>query len=280
MTKAVLTLLLVGLVSTSIGQAQSDLFEKAPPGVEEALRDRVGSFYNTWKEGKFRAGEKFVAEDAQDIYYGMPKQKFEWCEIIKIKFEREFNDAMVTVQCKGKWNFQGQELDTTVAHTDFWTLEKDLWVWTVKPVKTTESPFGNFSYGNIDNAHTLFNPDTGMPKDVKALGQSILKQVSADKQEVQLSGSEKSSAVVTIKNGLTGYIDIEAVPDAKAPAGFLVSLDNAKVPGNGEAKVLITFDPTDKSAKKGTRVMVRVQQTSQIFPIAVTFSAPEEPREK
>ena len=127
MMKAVSLLLIAGLASTAWGQAPTDVFEKAPPGVDEALRERVNAFYKTWMEGKFRAGEKFVAEDAQEFYYQMQKQKFESCEIIRLKYERDFNDAIVTVACKGKWNISGQELETKLAHTDFWSLEKDQW---------------------------------------------------------------------------------------------------------------------------------------------------------
>src|SRR5579863_5323608 len=121
MTKAAVPILLAAsLALTALGQAPTDIFEKAPPGVEDALRERVNAFYQTWTEGKFRAGEKYVAESAQEIYYSMQKQKFGGCEIIRIRYEREFNDAIVTVLCKGKWNIQGQELDTSLAHTDFW----------------------------------------------------------------------------------------------------------------------------------------------------------------
>ncbi len=261
------------------GQAPTDAFEKAPPGVEEALRDRVNGFYKTWTEGKFRAGEKYVSESAQDTYYGISKQKLESCEILRIKFEREFQDAMVTVACKGKLNIQGNEIDSTIAHTAFWSLEHDQWFWTVKPVRSAPSPFGEFNFANVQNSGALFNPDSGLPKDSKAvtqLGQSILNLVSVDKSEVRLSSYEKASAVVTIKNGLSGEIDLKALADG-APIGFLAELDKTKIPANGEAHLTLSYDPgINKAPKETATVRVSVQQTSRIFPIKVTFAIPPE----
>jgi len=281
MTKVSLSiLLLAGLGLTRVqGQAPTDVFEKAPPGVEEALRDRVNGFYKTWTEGRFRAGEKFVSESSQETYYSIQKQKLEHCEILRIKFEREFNDAMVTVACKGKINIQGQELDSTLAHTAFWTLENELWYWTIKPVRSAPSPFGEFNYANVTGSGDLFNPDTGLPKDPKAvnqLGQGIINLVTIDKQEVRLSSYEKATALVTIKNGLTGYINLRVVPDG-APIGFFAELDETKVAANGEAHLRLTYDPgTNKAPKETAWVRVSVDQTGRIFPIKVTFAIPPE----
>jgi len=276
MQSAVPILLVTSLAWTALGQATSNLFEKAPPGVEEALRDRVGAFYKTWSEGKFRAGEKYVAEDAQETYYNMQKQKLDNCEIIALKFEREFNDAVVTIACKGKWNFQGQVLDQTLAHTDFWSMEKDAWVWTVKPVKSVASPFGEFNYANIDESKGLFNPETGMPKDFNALGHSILKQVAIDKTEVMLSSFEKKSAVVTLKNGINGSINVRADADG-GPLGFKATFDEPNVPGNGEAKLTLSYDPKDDvSAKPAATVRIYVEPINKMFTVKVTFAIPDE----
>ena len=276
MTQAVSLLLLASLALTAQGQAPTDIFEKAPPGVEDALRARVNAFYQTWVEGKFREGEKYVASgDASEVYYSMQKQKFGACEIIRIKYERDFNDAIVTVSCKGKWNISGKDLDSTLAHTDFWSIEKDLWVWTLKPVTTIETPFGTTHYGNIESSKDLFNTQTGLPKDMNALGQEILKQVSVDKQQVELSSFEKASAVVTIKNGLNGYTDVRADADG-APPGFTIKFDRTKIPAHGEAKLTLAYDPKDKSPKATATVRVTVEQTGTVFPIRVTFAIPEE----
>ena len=275
MMKAVSILLLAGLALNLQGQAPTDIFEKAPPGVEDALRERVAGFYQTWSEGKFRAGEKYVADDAQETYYSMQKQKFGGCEILRIKYEREFNDAIVTIACKGKWNIQGKDLESTLAHTDFWSIEKALWVWTVKPVKKIDTPFGSMDLGLGGGSKIEVNPETGLPKDFGVVGQEILKRVSVDKQQVELSSFEKATAVVTVKNGINGYIDVRADPDG-VPPGMTATFDKSKIPANGEAKLTLSYDPKDKSAKATATVRITVEQTSQVFPIRVTFAIPEE----
>ena len=278
MTRAVSFLLLSSLALSVQGQAPTDVFEKAPPGVEDALRERVNGFYQCWTDGKFRAAEKYVSADAQEFYYSMQKQKFAGCEIIRIKYARDFQDAIVTISCRGKWNVSGKELDSTLAHTDFWSLDKDQWVWTVKPVTSQETPFGtsHYDYANIESAQKLFDPQTGLPKDFDAVGKAILKQVSLDKQSVELSSFKKSSAVITIKNGINGYIDVEAVANV-LPPGLTLTFDHSKIPANGEAQLTIAYDPKgDKSAKPGLIITVNVEQTRAHFPVQVTFAIPDD----
>ena len=275
MTRAVSILLLSSLTLTVQGQAPTDIFEKAPPGVEEALRARVNQFYGFWVEGKFRAAEKLVAESSQEIYYSMQKQKFAACEIIRLKFERDFTDAIVTVSCKGKWIISGVEMDSTMAHTDVWSFEKDLWMWTVKPVQNMETPFGPSHFGNIEGAKDLFNGESGLPKDFDKLGRAILKQVSVDKQQVELSSFEKSSAVVTIKNGINGIVDVEAIANVVMP-GLSWKFDKTKIPGQSEAKLTISYVPKDKTPKPATEIRVTVDQTRSVFPITITFAIPDD----
>jgi len=276
MTRAVSLLLLSSLALSVQGQAPTDIFEKAPPGVEDALRARVNGFYQTWVDGKFRLGEKYVAENAQEFYYGMQKQKFGGCEILRIKWERDFNDAIVTVSCKGKWNISGKEMDSTLAHTDFWSLEKEEWVWTLKQPKVVQTPFGTSDFSNIQRSQDLFNPQTGLPKDFNAVGQAIINQVAVDKLQLELSSFEKSSGVVTVKNGLNGYVDVRADANPAIP-GLTLTFDRTKIPANSEAKLTISYDPgTNKSAKPGLTVLVTVEPMNKPFPIQVTFAIPEE----
>ena len=44
------------------GQDNSELFEKAPPPIDEALRARVTQFYQAYTAGKFRDGKADVVE--------------------------------------------------------------------------------------------------------------------------------------------------------------------------------------------------------------------------
>ena len=69
----------------------ADIFQKAPPGVEEALRARLDLFYQCQVDATFRKGEQYVAEDSKDRYYNGRHQKYFGYEIVKIKFADDFS---------------------------------------------------------------------------------------------------------------------------------------------------------------------------------------------
>jgi hypothetical protein len=269
------SLALAAVIFAGLACAQSDLFEKAPPGVEDALRARVDRFYQLWVDGKFREAEKLVAADSQEAYYQMAKRRYEGCKIMRIRYEQEFTWAVVTVECRGTWNIQGSDVKTGMAQAYMWKLENDEWRWTVKRPKTVESPFGVMSYGSISDASKMFNQETGMPKDVAGLGRALLNQVRIDKPEVRLSSYEKASAVVTLHNGLNGEIDVRADPDG-VPPGFVAKFDITKVPANSDAHLTLSYEPRDKSPKSFAKVRITVEQTNQIFDINLTFAIPPE----
>ena len=58
--------LIVGALAS--GQDNSDLFEKAPPPIDEALRARVAQFYHAYTTGKFREAYPLVAEDCRMLF--------------------------------------------------------------------------------------------------------------------------------------------------------------------------------------------------------------------
>src|ERR1700693_4824634 len=85
------------------GQDNSDLFEKAPPPIDEALRARITQFYHAYITGKFREAYPLVAEDSQDAFLGASKESMQSCEIIRIKYSENFTIADVVEACKGEW---------------------------------------------------------------------------------------------------------------------------------------------------------------------------------
>lgn len=56
-------LLLFSVVT--FAQQSDDLFEKAPPNVDEALRARITEFYQYFVDGKFRDADGLVADDSK-----------------------------------------------------------------------------------------------------------------------------------------------------------------------------------------------------------------------
>ncbi|MBM3775494.1 MAG: hypothetical protein FJW37_10065, partial [Acidobacteria bacterium] len=53
--------------AVAAAQAPSDLFEKAPPEIDRALRERAARFYQAHVDGQFRKAEALIVEDSKDF---------------------------------------------------------------------------------------------------------------------------------------------------------------------------------------------------------------------
>src|SRR5438067_7758827 len=87
----------VFLVSCLSAQPPADLFHKAPPAVDEALRARISKFFQLHVEGKFRQAESLVAEDSKDFFYSANKPKYLGYEIRDIAYTDDFTKAKAVV---------------------------------------------------------------------------------------------------------------------------------------------------------------------------------------
>lgn len=137
-------------------QGNADIFQQAPPGVEEALRERLTLFYQCQVDGTFRKGEQYVAEESKDRYYNGRHQKYFGYKIGTIKFSDDFRTAQVTVVADVDLHFQGRVIRAPMPFVANWKLEDGVWCWYVpipKPGEIQHTPFGD-----------IVTPD---PKDVK-----------------------------------------------------------------------------------------------------------------
>src|ERR1700732_4926641 len=83
----------------ALGQDNSDLFDKAPPPIDEALRARVAQFYGAYTSGKFKDAYPLVAEDSQDAFFAASKDMLKSCEVLRIKYAEDFTKADVVEAC-------------------------------------------------------------------------------------------------------------------------------------------------------------------------------------
>ena len=67
------TLFLISACAAISLYAQADLFNQAPPDVDQALRARVNKFYQAHVDGKPRTAMPIVAEDTQDLWFDTDK---------------------------------------------------------------------------------------------------------------------------------------------------------------------------------------------------------------
>ncbi len=263
-----------------LAQNPADQEDKAPPAVDEALRARVGQYYQAFVAGKFKEAYLLVADDSQDAFFEADKDQYKACETIKIRYSENFTKATVVESCKSEWRWHGVVTPTTFPITTTWKIIDGKWFWSY--VKPTQAPFP-FSPSGFINVP----PDTkasngapnGIPTDLKAAAQSILAQVSLDKQAIRLRPDETSQDVIHVHNGMPGMIKLRL--DQLEIPGLKITLGKTNLGQNEETTVSFEYKLDDPGiacvdcAKKlqGTSVVaLHIIPTGQTFSIPITFT--------
>lgn len=262
-------LLLVGLAGLLPAQSAGDLFNRAPAGVEEAVRERVSEYFKLQMEGKFRQAESLVCEAGKDAYYDMEKTRWKGFEIIKATFEDEFRTAKMVVLLDTTMNTPQGVLAAKYPYVSTWKLEEGKWCFFIDPVRaqSRETPFGTMTAGPGDGR----GGGGGAPAFVtqEQVLASLKRGVRVSPQEVLLSSFEKSSARVEILNNLSGEIELELVVAPRK--GLNIKLDRTKVGPNETAHVELSYEPPDETPKERLEMQIRVSPSGQILPIGIEF---------
>ena len=122
------------LASSAAAQNAADVFAKAPPDVDDALRARIAKFYQAQVDGKARRAEEIVAEDSKDFFYNMAKPKFLGFEIRDITYSDNFTKAKVTMVMEMYLmmpGFEGKPMK--VPGSTLWKIENGQWCWYIDP---------------------------------------------------------------------------------------------------------------------------------------------------
>jgi hypothetical protein len=80
--------------------------------------------------------------------------------------------------------------------------------------------------------------------------------------------------VVTVTNGMPGWVRLGLELPRVPISGFEVKLDRQDVQGSQAARVTFHYEPKDDAPKPPVMVNVTVEPTGAILPIRVTFRAP------
>ncbi len=88
------------LLAGSAGQDSGELFRKAPPEVDAALRARISKFYQAHVDGKYRLAEPLVAEDTKDFFYQANKPHYLSFGITRIDYSDNFTKAKATIRVR------------------------------------------------------------------------------------------------------------------------------------------------------------------------------------
>jgi len=255
-------------------QDAKDLFDKAPPAVDEALRARIHQFYLAHVDGKYRIADQVVAEDSKDFYFAAQKPKYNSCETVRINYSENFTKADAVIACKADWYIHGERNPTTLTITSNWKIENGEWFWYIKQQDLNEraTPFGTMHYGDRKPEDPVSPPVIGNPL---AAARDILAQVRVDKKDVMLSSYQPATETVEIKNGMPGSISLRAAADALTP-GLSLQLDKTELNAGETAHLILRMEPKDKTAKATTTVRISISPTGQSIPVTVRYAIPPE----
>ena len=269
---------------TAFGQDSSEMFDKAPPAIDEALRARVGKFYGAFVSGKFKEAYLLVANDSQDAFFELSKDQYKSFEIIKTRYSDNFTKAVVVSAIKSDWRWHGVVTPTTFPLTTNWKIEDGEWCWYyVKPTKVA-SPFSPTGFITVP-------PDTpaadknaaALPRNVVGSAQGILSKVGVDKRSVRLRSYETSRDVVHVRNDMPGAVTLNL--DNLEMAGLKITLGKTQLQAHEETTILFEWRLDDPAilcpdcAKKTSgspTVQLHIAPTNQVFPISIAFeNAPQ-----
>lgn len=264
---------LAGLLSVGMlwAQSASDLFNRAPAGVEENVRARVTDYFTFQMDGKFRQAEALVCAAGRDAYYDMEKTRWKSFEIVKTSYADEFQTAKVLVLLGTTMNTPHGVLDAKYPYVSTWKLEEGKWCFYIDPVRATtrETPFGTMRAGPGDGRG---GAGGGFVTQEQVLA-SLQRGIRLIPDIVRLSSYEKSSARVEIVNTLSGVIEVEAV--APPRKGLEMKLANPKVAAGASTFLEFQYEPPDESAKETLEVQVKVAPSGQVLPVKVEFAVPQ-----
>lgn len=268
-------LLLSGFIA--FGQDSSDLFQKAPPAIDDALRARVNEFYTDFIAGKFKAAYALVADDSEDKFFELSKDQYKSCEIIRINYSDQFTKATVITSCKTDWRWHGVSTMTTFPLTSTWEVIDGQWFWHYTKPTVVPSPFSPTGYIPVPK-DTPENQVSVLPS-VADAAKGILSKIGVDKNTVRLSSSVPSEDIVHLRNDMPGEVSVEI--QAPQMPGLKVSLGKTTLEAHEETAVLFQWQPDTKCADCAKRitarptVQIRIAPTAQVFPITVLFDAPQ-----
>ncbi len=272
-----LPLIVLGLILSAAAQGQSagQAFQKAPAGVEEALREKVTAFFTMQKEGKFRQSESLVCADSKDTYYDSDKRRWSSVEINKITFEKNFEEAKVLMALGTELRHQGNRTPAIYPMNSTWHLEAGTWCYYITPPNKAETvtPWGVMR--QTENAAGQPTPQIPqIPADASSAMAGIYKQIHISKRELRVKGYEKSADQLEIASELQGKLMLGVA--GIAPPGLRWNFTKTEL-GPGEKSVFsVQYDPPDKSPKSTMYINLMLEPFGAKVPVTIVFDIPED----
>ncbi len=264
------TLSLMAVLGSALwAQEQPNLFQSAPPEVDQALRQRVSEFYKLLEDGRFRQTDAYLAEDAKDIYYEQEKKRIRGHEIVRVNWSDDFKKAVVVTVIQTEVVMRGVVTPMGAPLASRWRLEDGKWVLYFDTVAGKPTPFGPMKAGP--------NQTKGLsPEEMIKNPEVIFNQIKVEKDQVLLKSYAKSEDSIRVVNGMPGGISVLFVPDQVIP-GFTYKVEQQDIGSGQETKVRFQYDPgKDLAAKPTITGRIRIEPFSKSYGVVIRFDVPEE----
>lgn len=270
-------------------QEASNIFEKAPPDVDEGLRARITQFYQAFVNGKFRQADAFVAEDSKDVFFAMEKKQYKACELGTITYSDNFTKARAVTSCDTKYFMLGREIAVKLPITSEWRLQDGAWYWYVIPISertTINTPIGPVKVPPAvkpGEEPLAAGPAPIQRPDPMVLLSQMKQAVKVDRDSITINPTKASTEEIHVKNSMPGTVSLTA--DLGGIAGLSIKPAKADIGAGEDAKLTLTFDPEDPAitcseclshpqSRSGGKITLRVDQTGQTFTIDVHYLTP------
>ena len=254
------------LIPAAFGQKPADLFTKAPPDVDEALRSRISKFYQTQVDGHPRQSEQYVAEDSKDYFFEMRKPRILSFEIRQVDYTDNFTKATVVAFAQMYVKFPGfDKKPLSMPVKTLWKVVDGQWYWYIDPDTVNDTPFGKSSSSGPPTKPGGAIPDISQGPNPEAL----YKQVRADKQSVRLKSGEGSSDQVTISSRLPGVVTLRL--QANNIPGVEIKLDRTQLKSGESATLSFHAEPRTGVFRASFTAVVVVAPINLAIPIHAAF---------
>lgn len=265
--------------TAAFGQAPTprgfgDLFEQAPPHIDQALRARVDRFYALHQEKKWRAADALVHEDAKDTFFGAEKLTFRSFRLVRIAYRDNFARADVVIDIDTDMFIPGfGQMAVHRPLTSTWRFDRNEWWWGVAPVNCRETPWNTMFCGG-DPAQPGGGDGPPIPAALENFSQvlaDLKSKVSVDRTGILLPGNVPAEAEVAISNHWDSAVHLSIdVPDR---SGLSLHIDKPLLPAGETTQLRIRSRPESHGAAVRPPIVVRltVEELRKVVELQISF---------
>ncbi len=272
--RTLLTLLMLARMASP--QTAVEVFRKAPPATDTALRERVSKFYQTYVDKKWRQSDQFVAEESKDRYYAAPKPSYFSYQITEIQYTENFTRATVLgLAEQDRMVAMGGVMRMKVPMQSYWKVMDGTWMWYLPERNCVATPMGcgALTKEQVDISEKqkqeiqerINNPPVAQVLSAFGFGE-------ATERPVLTAASPRLER--TFHNKLNGYLvpKILSVRDPDVEAEFVP----AQIPPMSSGKLVVKMKPGAKFTPR--TAMVEIEVFTKIIPFGVTIEGPANPK--